>query len=46
MVDFEGKRYDIGNKLGAMKASVELALKHPEISKQFAEYLKSICKDI
>lgn len=46
MVDFEGKRYDIGNKLGAMKASVELALKHPEISKQFAEYLKSICKDV
>ena len=46
MVDFEGKRYDIGNKLGAMKASVELALKHPEISKHFAEYLKSICKDI
>ena len=46
MVDFKGKRYDIGNKLGAMKASVEMALKHPEISKQFAEYLKSICENI
>lgn len=46
MVDFKGKRYDIGNKLGAMKASVNFALKHPEISKQFAEYLKSICEEI
>ena len=46
MVDFEGKRYDIGNKLGAMKASVEMALKHPEISKDFSEYLKSMCENI
>lgn len=46
MVDFEGKRYDIGNKLGAMKASVEFALRHPEISEDFSKYLKSICESI
>jgi UTP--glucose-1-phosphate uridylyltransferase len=32
---FAGKRYDCGSKLGFMKANVELALKHPEISKDF-----------
>ena len=39
---FAGKRFDCGCKLGFMKANVELALKHPEIAKDFAEYLKSI----
>jgi len=39
---FAGKRFDCGGKLGFMKANVELALKHPEISKDFAQYLKSI----
>ena len=29
-VDFTGKRYDMGNKLGVMEAQVETALKHPE----------------
>lgn len=39
---FAGKRFDCGSKLGFMKANVELALKHPEIAKEFAQYLKSI----
>ncbi len=38
---FEGKRFDCGSKLGFMKANVEFALKHPEISDEFSEYLKS-----
>ena len=29
--DFDGIRYDMGNKLGIMKANCEVALKHPEI---------------
>ncbi|MFV0401918.1 MAG: UTP--glucose-1-phosphate uridylyltransferase GalU [Oscillospiraceae bacterium] len=41
-VDFEGTRYDIGSKLGYMQANVELALAHPEIAGDFAEYLKGI----
>lgn len=36
---FEGKRYDCGSKLGYLKATVELGLKHHEIAKDFAEYL-------
>ncbi len=46
MVDFIGKRYDIGNKLGIMKASVELALQHREIGISFKEYIKEISKTI
>ena len=38
-VDFFGKRYDIGNKLGIVKATVETALKHPEIGEDFKKYL-------
>ncbi len=41
---FEGTRYDCGSKLGFMKANVELALKHPEIKKEFKLYLDSLCK--
>jgi len=39
---FAGKRFDCGSKLGFMKANVELALKHSEIAKDFAHYLKSL----
>lgn len=39
---FDGKRFDCGSKLGFMKANVELALKHPEIAKEFRQYLKSL----
>ena len=38
---FEGKRYDCGDKLGFMKANIEFSKKHPEIGKEFTEFLKS-----
>ena len=38
---FEGKRYDCGNKLGYLKATVEYALHHPEMREEFLEYLQS-----
>ena len=41
---FAGTRYDCGSKLGFMKANVELALKHPEISAEFSAYLKGLTK--
>lgn len=41
-VEFTGTRYDMGNKLGIMKACVEVALKHSEIGENFKEYLKSL----
>ena len=39
---FYGKRFDCGSKLGFMQANVELALKHPELKDEFAQYLKSL----
>jgi UTP--glucose-1-phosphate uridylyltransferase len=39
---FQGKRHDTGDKLGFLKATVEFALKRPDMGKQFAEYLKTL----
>jgi len=40
--EFEGKRYDTGNPLGFLQASVELASQHPQIGSDFRKFLKSI----
>ena len=45
-VDFDGTRYDMGNKLGVMQASVEIALNHPEIGEDFRKYLRQIANDL
>ena len=45
-VDFTGKRYDMGNKLGVMQAQVETALRHPEIGPAFREYLRELSKTL
>ncbi|MDF2465908.1 MAG: galU [Ramlibacter sp.] len=37
---YHGKRYDCGSKQGFLEATVELALKHPEVGPAFREYLK------
>ena len=44
-IDFSGKRFDMGNKLGILKANVEVALNHKEIGEEFKEYLKDLVKD-
>ncbi len=41
-VDFIGKRYDMGNKLGILQANCEVALKHPELKDGFAAYIKEL----
>jgi UTP--glucose-1-phosphate uridylyltransferase len=39
---FEGRRHDAGDKLGFLKATVEFALKRPELKDDFRKYLKSL----
>jgi UTP--glucose-1-phosphate uridylyltransferase len=39
---FEGKRYDAGDKLGFLQATVDMALKRPELGKPFRKYLKDL----
>ena len=43
--NFTGKRYDTGNKLGYLKATVEFALRRPDLGPQFREYLKKLLVD-
>jgi UTP--glucose-1-phosphate uridylyltransferase len=37
--NYQGKRFDCGSKLGFLQATVELALKHPEVAQNFKAYL-------
>jgi len=43
--EFEGHRYDVGNKLGFLQATVEFALKRPELKEEFEMYLKKLMAD-
>jgi UTP--glucose-1-phosphate uridylyltransferase len=43
--EYEGKRYDCGSKEGFLEATVELALKHPEVGEHFRTYLKNLKLD-
>jgi len=40
--NFEGKRYDVGDKLGFLEATVEYALRRDDLGEEFKEYLKNI----
>jgi UTP--glucose-1-phosphate uridylyltransferase len=39
---FEGKRYDCGSKLGYLQATVEYALGHPALGREFRKYLQAL----
>jgi len=43
--EFEGIRYDTGTKLGYLKATVEYALRRPDLGEEFRQYLKSLKLD-
>ena len=42
--NFKGKRYDVGDKLGYLEATVEFALRNPELKEDFLNYLYEIIK--
>ncbi|MDH7508619.1 MAG: UTP--glucose-1-phosphate uridylyltransferase GalU [Methanomassiliicoccales archaeon] len=42
--EFEGKRYDIGDKLGWMKTNLELILDHPEFSEETTKFLLDLLR--
>ena len=44
--EFEGKRYDCGSKIGYLQATVEYALRHHSLGKQFSQYLKALVSDL
>ena len=45
-VAFTGKRYDMGNKLGILQATCEVALSRPDLGPDFAAYLKELVKTL
>ncbi|MBS5937918.1 UTP--glucose-1-phosphate uridylyltransferase GalU [Clostridium sp.] len=42
--DFQGRRYDVGDKLGFLEATIEYTLRKEELRDEFIEYLKNIIK--
>lgn len=44
--DFEGKRYDLGDKLGFLQATVEFALRRTDLGADFRSYLKRLVKTL
>ena len=44
--DFEGKRYDLGDKFGFLKATVEFALRCDDLGPKFRSYLKDLAAQI
>ncbi len=44
--EFEGTRYDAGDKLGYLKAIVAFAQRHPSLGKQFRKHLKEVCASL
>ena len=42
--NFEGRRYDVGDKLGFLEATVDFALKRPELKEDFINFLMSKAK--
>lgn len=44
--EFEGTRFDAGDKLGYLKAIIAFALRHPDICENFGDHLKEIAADL
>lgn len=42
---FKGRRYDCGSKLGYLEATVEYALRHDQVGKEFGQYLQKFCAE-
>ncbi|MBE6823786.1 MAG: UTP--glucose-1-phosphate uridylyltransferase [Ruminococcaceae bacterium] len=45
-VEYSGNRYDMGNKLGILKASIDVGLKHNEVKDGLKEYIKELAKTL
>ena len=44
--NFKGKRYDTGNKLGVLKATVEYAFRRNDLGPAFKEHLSNVVKNL
>lgn len=44
--EFKGKRYDVGDKFGFMKTSIEYGLKHPEVKDSLRDFIITLSKEL
>lgn len=44
--NFKGKRYDVGDKLGFLEATIEYALRKPQLNEEFKKYLRSVVNEM
>jgi len=42
---YAGQRYDCGSKLGYLKATAAIGMKHPETAEGYSEFLRQLCAD-
>ena len=45
-LEYEGTRYDMGDKFGILQANIEVGLKHPETSKELKKYIKNLAENL
>ncbi|MDE5996569.1 MAG: UTP--glucose-1-phosphate uridylyltransferase GalU [Eubacterium sp.] len=45
-VDYEGKRFDMGNKFGILEANIEVGLNHPDTKDELKAYIKKIAESL
>ena len=44
--EFTGARYDVGDKFGFMKTSIDYALKHPQVKDDLKDYIIQLGKEL
>ncbi|MED3749185.1 UTP--glucose-1-phosphate uridylyltransferase GalU [Geobacillus stearothermophilus] len=44
--EFEGKRYDVGEKIGFIKTTIEFALQHEELRDDLIQFMEKILNDV
>ena len=44
--EFKGRRYDVGDKFGFMKTSIDYALKHPQVKDDLKQYIINLGKQL
>ena len=45
-IQYEGKRYDMGNKFGILQACIEIGLEHPETKDSLKNYIKDLANTL